>query len=448
METIVIYCSENSPRLKFVSDWLFKERLQTDYKIITDIAEAEKEPFVIGYGRQLANGISVPDSGLLWQKGVQNISLSTGVWHDTPTFFAADDNNIYNIPFDIFSAIFFLLSRYEEYLPYKADKHGRYPPANSVLFRNGWLMRPLADEWVCLLRKQLQSMWKINLPATAFMYQPTYDIDIAYSHLYKGMKRIIGAYIKALVKMDIRQIQERIQVMKKKQKDPYDSFRWLRHLHKEYGYKPLYFILSCRETTAYDKNIHPRHPAMTRVIRNLDKEGMVGIHPSYYSNQGNVMPEEKKMLEEIIGHNISMSRQHYIKVKAPDTYRMLLKNGITEDYTMGYGSKLGFRAGTGNSFYWYDLENEVITPLRLHPFCFMDTTAHYESRMSVSQAFSALDEMSKILENTGSKLVTVFHNFSLGTSREWKGWRQAYEQFLQEKSQRANDYVHTGVDTI
>jgi hypothetical protein len=56
--------------------------------------------------------------------------------------------------------------------------------------------------------------------------------------------------------------------------------------------------------------------------------------------------------------------------------------------------------------------------------------------------------MSKVLERTGSKLVTVFHNFSLGTSSQWKGWRQAYEHFLHEKSQRAHDQAHAGMDTI
>jgi len=129
-----------------------------------------------------------------------------------------------------------------------------------------------------------------------------------------------------------------------------------------------------------------------------------------------------------------ISRQHYIKMKIPDTCRLLLRNNITDDYSMGYGSHLGFRAGTGNSFSWYDLENETISPLRIHPFCFMDTTAHYEMRLSASEAFEKLNIMCAILEKTGGTLVTIFHNFTLGTGNEWKGWRQAYEHFLQEKS--------------
>ena len=108
---------------------------------------------------------------------------------------------------------------------------------------------------------------------------------------------------------------------------------------------------------------------------------------------------------------------------------------------MGYGSHLGFRAGTGNSFFWFDVEKDTVTPLRVYPFCFMDTTAHYEAKLSPADAFRKLEAMSKLLEHTGSTMITIFHNFSLGTSSEWRGWKQAYETFLQEKTTHPKDAV-------
>ncbi|MCW3120580.1 MAG: hypothetical protein JWQ38_72 [Flavipsychrobacter sp.] len=432
METIVVYSPGHSERLKFTLDWLLKERLQLHYKIVTSEEETKGLPFFIAYGKVLPNSLSIPDTGLLWQQGVQQHEPQAGAWKDIPTLYAVDDEQ-YSLPFDICSAIFYLLSRYEEYYPYKADKHDRYPATNSILHKKGWLQRPLVDEWVCALRKQVLSASGMHMCETHFLYQPTYDIDMAYSHLHKGMGRIIGAYIRAFVKWDVKQINERIQVLKKKQKDPFDSFRWLRQLHKEYDCKPVYFILSAFKTTAYDKNIHPEHPAMMRVIKNLAKEGTIGIHPSYYSDKDDILNKEKKMLEHISSRVTHISRQHYIKVKTPATQRRLIENHIKDDYSMGYGAYLGFRAGTGNSFQWYDVEQETITKLRIHPFCFMDTTAYYEGGLSVTDAFIKLDEMSKRLEQTGSTLVTIFHNFSLGTANEWRGWRQAYETFMQEK---------------
>jgi len=436
MDTLVVYSAQNSPRLKYVLDWLLKERLQLDYRITIDKNDIPDHGSFISYGSPSGGAVSVPSADFLWQTGINPPEIAKGTWGDLPVIFAKDDEG-YTLPFDLFSAIFYLLSRYEEYSSFTPDKHGRYLATASVLYKNGWLMRPLVDEWVYAFRKILQSAMGEAIEGTPFLYQPTYDIDMAYSHLHKGAGRIIGAYLRAILKLDVVQITERIQVLKKKQKDPFDSFRWLRQLHKQYDYKPVYFILSADKTTPYDKNIHPQHPAMMRVIKNLVKEGDIGIHPSYYAEQKNLLEKEKKMLEHIAGKGVTISRQHYIRATAPGTYRMLLSQGIAEDYTMGYGSNLGFRAGTGSSFFWYDLENENTTKLRIHPFCFMDTTAHYEAKLTPSQAFEKLEEMSKKLILTGSTLITVFHNFSLGTGTEWKGWRLAYENFLHEKARSA-----------
>ena len=436
METIVVYSAENSVRLKFVLDWLLKERLHVNYCVTSSITDTAGLPFFISYGKALPNSISIPNEHLLFERGVHKIDPKTGTWKDIPTLFPASGNE-FSLPFDLFSGLFFLLSRYEEYNSYTPDKHERYPATNSVLYKKGWLMRPLADEWVAAFRKQVQEVSGMHIEAPHFLYLPTYDIDMAYSHLHKGIGRIAGAYIRALIKGDVKQLSERIQVLKKKQKDPYDSFRWLRQLHKEYDYKPLYFVLSSFKRTAFDRNIHPEHPAMLRVIKNLARESTVGLHPSYFSDRANAFGKEKKILELVSGRSVNISRQHYIKMKMPQTYRLLLENGITEDYSMGYGTHLGFRAGTGSSFAWYDAERDVITPLRIYPFCFMDTTAHFELKLSATEAFEKLDVMSRHLHKAGSTMITVFHNFSLGTSIEWKGWRQAYEHFMQEQTRVA-----------
>jgi hypothetical protein len=433
METIVVYSAGVSNRLKYVLDWLFRERLHVGYRLVDDEKETAGQAVFISYGKALPDSISIPFNGLLSQKGIQKRELNTGTWENIPTIFAEPDKD-YTLPFDLFSAIFYLLSRYEEYYPYKPDNHDRYPASASILYKNGWLQRPLVDEWVAALIKILQAEPSLAIATPHFLFLPTYDIDMAYSHLYKGFGRILGAYVRALIRVDIRQISERTQVLKRKQKDPFDSFRWLRQLHKEYGCKPVYFVLASHKRTKFDKNVHPQHPAMVRIIKNLAKEGTVGIHPSYYCWSRETFDQEKSTLEQITTRKIPVSRQHYIRLKTPETWRRLLKSGITEDYSMGYGAYLGFRAGTGNSFFWYDIENEETTMLRVHPFCFMDTTAHYAMKLSPSDAFAKLEEMSKRLEQTGSVLVTIFHNFTLGTGSEWKGWRQAYENFMHEKS--------------
>ena len=431
MNSIVVYSPFISTRLRYVAEWLFKERLHLNYTIVHTLAEAQAATHVVAYGIPMPDAVSIPSEGLLGVNGITSQQPAIGDWQGIPTLYDCDADG-YSLPFDMFSAIFFLLTRYEEYEVYMPDKHGRYPATNSILYQQGWLQRPIVDEWVHALRNTLQDHYKSILQAGTFIFLPTYDIDMAYAHLHKGARRIVGALIRALLRADVRQLSHRAKVLQKKEKDPYDSFRWLRQLHKQYGLSPLYFVLSARRTSTFDKNIHPQHPAMVRVIKNLCADGNIGIHPSYFANKGDTLRQEKMLLEQVAGKRTSLSRQHYIRAVLPETYHQLLYNHITQDYSMGYGTHLGFRAGTGSSFLWYDLENDVVTQLRIFPFCFMDTTAHFEAKLTPAAALERLHAMTRILQQTGSTLITVFHNFSLGTDDQWKGWRNGYEQFIAE----------------
>jgi hypothetical protein len=425
---VVVFAANSSPRLIYILNWIFKERLGIDYRLVNKESDIEGLSFFIAYGRTFPGAFNIPDAYLLWEKKVNKHNIAVGEWNGSKTLYSTSGNN-YSIPFDIFSAAFFLLSRYEEYYDFKADKHNRYPAIESILHKEGVLRRPILDEWVELFRKELSA--HIPVPAKEFSFQPTYDIDIAFSYLYKGRRRTFGGFIRDLLKGNISGVNERLSVSRGKQKDPYDSFGEMSEWHKKYNYNPYFFILASLQTTDFDKNIHPSHPEMQRLIRHMADEGEIGIHPSYHSDKRpEYRQKEKAALEEIAQIHITKSRQHYIKLCLPKTYHALIADGITDDYSMGYGSHLGFRAGTGCSFLWYDLSKEQTTSLRIHPFSFMDTTALYEEKMSCDEAFAALHEMKKLLQNCNSQLITIFHNFSLGSAPEWKCWADAYADFI------------------
>lgn len=430
MSKLLIYTPNASPRLIYVLDWLFNEQLKTGYVLTYDPADITPGTFAISYGAHVENTFNIPDAGLLWGSGLKQHEVKTGNWDELPVLYASDAAPA-QLPFDIFSAIFFLLSRYEEYYPFSADKHGRYPATESLLFQKGLLERPMIDEWVEKLRTLLSANHNLVIPEVHFSFQPSYDIDMAWSYKHKGFYRTAGAIARSISKGHISDVNKRTAVLSGKSNDPYDSFEWLTTLHQEHGLVPLYFILSSLKTTAFDKNISPRNPEMQALIKSLHKTGLVCLHPSYYSDtRPEFLHQEKQILEDITGSPIQASRQHYIKLKLPQTYRLLMSAGITDDYSMGYSTCLGFRAGTGQSFYWYDLLNEKTTQLRVHPFCFMDTSAHFDNNLDVTEAFERLNRMSTTLKKANSRLVTVFHNFSLGENREWQGWRNTYETFI------------------
>ena len=435
LPVLTICTPRSSARLRFVLDWLFKERLGLDYRLVHVVTD---DAHCINYGLGV-NGLSIFDAGLLWQTGAQPLSIATDEWNGRFILYPDTDASK-SVPFDLFSGIFYLLSRYEEYQQFTPDKHGRYPHSESIL--RDVLERPVVDEWVEMLRQILEQRLQISIPETIFTYKPSYDIDIAWSYRHKGWKRWTGAAFRELIKGYFSSLFTRCKVAMGSVRDPYDAFRWMHKLHQQNKLRPNYFILSTLHATAFDKNIPPQNPAMKRLIKSLQKDGGIGIHPSYFTKgDPEKLTEEKTALEAIIQTKITDSRQHFIRLFFPDTYRMLLNAGIEDDYSMGYSTALGFRAGTSHSFPWYDLQKEQQTALRIHPFCFMDTTAHFDLQLSVSEAFVHLLHIKQHLEKCGGTLTTIFHNFSLGTDKEWAGWSDAYAKFIAEMAEKTGALI-------
>jgi hypothetical protein len=140
--------------------------------------------------------------------------------------------------------------------------------------------------------------------------------------------------------------------------------------------------------------------------------------------------KEKDNLEEITKQSIIHSRQHYIRFNLPDAFRKLLAAGITNDYSMGYGTINGFRASIASPFYWYDLQKNEATNLLVHPFCFMDANSFYKQKFSSEQALEELLSYYNEIKKVNGTMITIWHNSFLGTDNLYKGWKEIYLKFL------------------
>ncbi len=416
-----------SPRLFYLLDWIFKERLQSSYELIQAKDPKTGYDVVISYGTKLENTLFIPSSGLLHATGIYQHTILEGTWESLPTLYAAEGD----IPFDLFSAVFFLITRYEEYYSKEQDAHERYLPSDSILFKMNCLQRPLIDEWLWAFNKYLEKKFSCSIQTKPYSCLPSYDIDLVYKYKRKTIFVLITKLIQSVYKANFRESKQLIRFLLFIQTDPYDSFSFIKKLHHKIQLKPLYFLLCALEKTAYDRNVHPYKKWMKKLMSILLEIGNVGLHPSYFSYHNKVLlNNEKSALENVLEKEIPLSRQHYIRLQLPQTYRILESLAITDDFSMGYASELGFRAGTGRSFLWYDLGKELCSELRVHPFCFMDATAHYYKNLTAAEAFTELEKMNAILKKTNSKLMLVMHNYTLGNDQEWEGWQKAYEAFL------------------
>lgn len=169
---------------------------------------------------------------------------------------------------------------------------------------------------------------------------------------------------------------------------------------------------------------------MQQLIREHALQYTIGLHPSWKSNTITfLLGEEKNMLESIAKTSITQSRQHYIKFAVQTTPLQLIKAGIEQDFSMGYGSINGFRASVAASFYWYDITAEEKTALRIFPFCFMDANSFYEQQMNAEESLEELMQYYEKIKNTEGLMITIFHNNFLGEG-QFSGWKEMYLKFI------------------
>lgn len=361
--------------------------------------------------------LHIPAGDLLYSGMIFPQEMKLSSWEDLPTLFPMKGE----VPFDLLSAVFFLVSRYEEYLPHTPDLYQRYPHTDSTAFRNGFLNIPLVNAWICKLIDKLNQKFGTSLRPRPFGFTPTYDIDMAWSYRNKGVLRNLFGFIR-------QPSIERAAVNLNLKQDPFYSFDFLESIHDNLD--PVYFFLCAASTGTLDKNISPHNPRMKELIKEISVKYKTGLHPSWQSNEDcNKLHEEKNILEGIAG-KIVLSRQHYLRFALPVTFRKLLAEGILHEYSMGYGTINGFRASISTPYRWYDLELEQETPLVIHPFCFMDANSYYEQKQDAETSYHELIHYLEMCRKYHCQMITIFHNNFLGSDRNFSGWKEMYTRFI------------------
>lgn len=333
------------------------------------------------------------------------------------------------IPYDILTPSFVLLSRYEEFQSKRQDAHGRYPYNRSLAEKYDMVEIPLVDEYAMLLRRWLCLYFPDRFKAVPRTPRivPTHDIDILYRFTgrFQAMKSIFGRDL--LINCDLKMVRKSLEDYKKWKSHPY----WDPYLRAavemlereaEQHLSPIFFV-KATEKNHPDATYDVHDPLLQHLIWNVtSRGGQIGLHGSYPSAEHlQYLHKEKQNLSELCDKTISVSRQHYLRTffaDDPNSLDLWRQVGITDDYTLGFAERCGFRCGTCHPYPLYDVRHDKVTDIIEHPLIVMDGTLSDYMKLSVEDARALTQRLKQRCLDVEGDFVILWHNHA--TTREMK----------------------------
>lgn len=392
------------------------------YQLTNDYRQFEQaEGWKLNYSERHFEQITqlIPSS-LLFEETIETYEITKELFHKEACF-------CLNGITDPLASIFYTLTRMEEYASDEKDSLGRFTGKNSLLFQFNWHEKAMCDRWSLDFLHFLKDRCHLNWhPKLALVESfATFDIDNAFAYLHKNALRTQLATAKDYLFNRKDRISDRNKVLAGKMKDPYDTFDFIQTLAMSGANVLIFWLLGDYGT--YDKNIPHSQEDQRELIHKMAEYAEIGIHASFGSNDSEYqLGMEIQRLNQITSQPVTKNRQHFLLLNLPYTYQALIRQNITDDYSMGYADIAGFRAGTARVFNWFDLTTNDTTPLRVHPFTYMDGTLHEYLKLSPKEAMKKIKTLYQEVCQNGGQFSYVWHNETIGDYAHWKGWKDVF----------------------
>jgi hypothetical protein len=414
--------------------------------------EGSKRDVIITYGRTKIEGgfpyrIHIYPSSLFGPDYLKPSSMPSEpleYFGDLPIIYQGEPtvkghvrtNDMTETDIDIIASSFFMLTRYEEVLVTERDTFGRFPGKASLAHREGFLHRPVVNQYIDLLWKWISAfdsglvrkeLWKGKDFAVAL----THDVDKVnkYRRL-PPLRTMASAILKnGAPKRSLDVLWDYINA--KIKGDPFDTFEYFMGLSEMYGFRMTFYFMSGGDS-AYDRRYRIDNPQVVSLARVLKKRGNeIGLHSSYHScNDHQMLKRERVMLENVVGEPICGVRQHYLCWKTPESWEAREKAGFRYDATLTFADCEGFRCGFCRPYRPFDLvENRVLDVWEI-PTTVMDRTLFSYQKLASENAKKRITSLIDQVRTHRGVFVLLWHNSSLDELRNL-GSHSVYEEVLQ-----------------
>lgn len=346
------------------------------------------------------------------------------------SYFIPDGESI-ELGVDVIGSAFFMLSRYEELVSRARDEHDRFTAGSSVALREGFLNRPLVDEYIEILWACMTELWpRLKRKQHDYRFYLSCDVDHPSSNTHGSLLQATRSAIGDVVhgrglKMAIRRLGVSLRNARGDySSDPHNTFDFMMNTAEEHDLKVAFYFISGNSGGVIDGDYTLDIPWIRTLMRQMHERGhKIGLHPSYntYLDPQQLQLEFSNLLRvaerEGIRQELWGGRQHYLRWRAPTTWRIWDDAGLDYDSTVGFADHVGFRCGTCREFPVFDLQGRKTLDLVERPLIVMEGTLLAAQYMNVShaEALDWIERLSGICRRYRGNFTLLWHNSMLIT---------------------------------
>lgn len=180
----------------------------------------------------------------------------------------------------------------------------------------------------------------------------------------------------------------------------------------------------------FDPGYDCHNPRLIKFMRNASAAGWeFGLHQSFQSwNRVDMQLREKHYLEAVLKHAVNTCRQHWLRFSWRHTWQIQQQAGFSEDATLGFNDRPGFRASAALRFKPWPLH--LAEPLKITalPLVLMDSHLYDYQPMDEQARGDAIECWVNEIKAVGGEASFVWHSHVFNQDY---GWREGFEQLVE-----------------
>ncbi len=421
---------ENKTKLKWVFHVVFSEWLKLDYEIIVD----KRENIQISYNNKTTLWKTGKTINYKEKKELSSLSVNTyefkvdgaecikiKLFQENQLEIIAKRSNITYVDYEFFDWIYLFLSGEIDQISSSYDEHQRAVYRGSFHEDMKIIDDPIVDEYVELIENLIDE--KTNRDGNSrneYKINITCDIDTPYLFGRNGLIDL-KIIIRAILKLDFRLIMSYIltNIISKSYDPYYAALRYIIKVNKEHKNNNLTFFCIPKVTDKrYDgEYLNPSKDYEKFKALIKKSKWAIGVHPGYKAGTNSKemcmsIQEFRRIFSE---QDTIRARMHYLRWNSAVTPELLARYGVTNDSTVMFPDRCGFKAGTCREYPMYDFTGNRVLSIRQSPLLIMDNTLFEPDYMNLSatDAVIIFENYKSKVKKFGGIFTVLWHNSSL-----------------------------------